>query len=236
MSITSFVTRVVGPRAAVAVRRIGAVPPGALHDAEARTVARASQVRRLEMAAGRSAARAALAAFGIMDVTIPRGERGIPLFPQGFVGSITHTREVAVAVVASRESFAGMGIDAEPNDGLEGDLFSSIATQRELQALTELEPAAARLRAHMLFCAKEALFKCQYPVTKLMLDFKDVEVSWLEPSRGELGAPSASELHFAVTWRGPAPPLARRAEIHGTVGHAEGHLVAVAVLGPEYRD
>jgi 4'-phosphopantetheinyl transferase EntD len=53
-------------------------------------VVRACAKRREEFSAGRCAGRAALACLGVPPVAILQGRRGEPLWPSGFVGSITH--------------------------------------------------------------------------------------------------------------------------------------------------
>src|SRR5690606_8339287 len=80
---------------------------------EAALVKNAVETRRRQFEAGRSAAREALASFGVRAQPILRGAVGEPLWPDGFVGSITHTRSVAAAAVASRDDFQGIGIDID---------------------------------------------------------------------------------------------------------------------------
>ena len=62
---------------------------------------------------GRHAAHLGLKALGADEIEVGRGERGQPLWPQGFVGSIAHTEGRALALVGSKEHFVGLGIDVE---------------------------------------------------------------------------------------------------------------------------
>src|SRR5262249_24756139 len=69
--------------------------------------------RRVLFALGRAAARGALRELGIADVGIQRGPGGDPLWPDGFVGAISHAPDLAVAVVGRASDYAGLGIDVE---------------------------------------------------------------------------------------------------------------------------
>lgn len=68
---------------------------------EAVAVASAVTKRREEFAAGRAAARRALAALGVPAAPLPRGERRAAVWPKGFVGSITHCAGFCAAAAAS---------------------------------------------------------------------------------------------------------------------------------------
>src|SRR5258708_4976351 len=62
---------------------------------------------------GRAAARDARADLGVARVAIGRGSAGEPVWPDGIVGAITHTGELAVAIVGWRSAYAGLGVDLE---------------------------------------------------------------------------------------------------------------------------
>src|SRR5580692_7617313 len=69
--------------------------------------------RRAEFVAGRLCAREALAALGAPSTRVPRGIDGAPEWPTGFVGSISHTAELAFAAVAPAAEARGLGLDVE---------------------------------------------------------------------------------------------------------------------------
>jgi 4'-phosphopantetheinyl transferase EntD len=58
-----------------------------------------------------------------------------------------------------------------------------VLTRAERAALPGDEPWSDRL----VFCAKEAAYKALFPVTRQLLDFRDVEVE-VDPSRGSFRA------------------------------------------------
>jgi len=155
------------PRVATAVR------PG-----EATFIARAVEKRRLEFASVRACARVALRSLGGPECDIPVGPGREPLFPDGFVGSLTHTDRFCGAAVARRAEYEGVGIDAEPDVPLEQNIASRVAAGAEIARTAELlrlEPGAA---AHLVFSAKEAFYKCQFPVTREFLGFEDVRIEF----------------------------------------------------------
>jgi 4'-phosphopantetheinyl transferase EntD len=144
--------------------------------AEAIHVGRAVPKRVQEFAAGRLCARRALAEFGIVDFPIKMADDRQPVWPHTVVGSITHTAGFAAAVVAERRSAAALGLDTEVVGEVHADLWPSICVPAEtawLEALPEPERAAA---ATLIFSAKEAFYKCQYPMVGERLNFQDVSV------------------------------------------------------------
>src|SRR5262245_29080334 len=70
----------------------------------------ACEVRVREFTLGRLCARRALEALGHAPVPILRGPGREPLWPDGLVGSITHTRRYCAAVVAPRTRLVSVGI------------------------------------------------------------------------------------------------------------------------------
>ena len=156
------------PGVAVAVVGIGA---GALLPGEAAAVAGAVPARIAEFAAGRLAARRALAALGHPAVAIPAGPDRAPCWPAGLAGSIAHAEGVAVAAVRRG---ASLGLDVEADAALEPDLWSLICDPVELAALPEGDRGRA---VRLVFSAKEAVYKAQYPLTGQLIGFDAVRVT-----------------------------------------------------------
>lgn len=164
----------------------GCGDPALLLPAEAALLGRAVPTRVQEFAAGRVCARRALAEFGITDVAIERAADRQPLWPPGMVGSITHTVGYCAAVVAARDTTAAIGLDSEvaggvpsggvPSGGVQPHLWPSVCIPSEIDWLEAL-PAPERIRAAtLIFSAKEAFYKCQYPLTRESLGFHDARV------------------------------------------------------------
>jgi 4'-phosphopantetheinyl transferase EntD len=139
-------------------------------------IRRAAPARRREFAAGRDCARHALAALGIGALPVPQAPDRAPCWPDGVVGSITHTGDFAAAAVAHRRDLAGLGIDAERRDRAVPRLWSRICTPAELAWLESLPEGDRVALATALFSAKEAFYKCQHPLTDTFLAYRDVEI------------------------------------------------------------
>jgi len=188
---------------------------------EAAAVAAAIPARRAEFAAGRAAARAALARLGLGAVALPPGAGRAPCWPAGIAGAITHTATLALAAVARTGPLAGLGIDAEPAGALAPDLWGEVFTVPERAALAALPGPARAAAALAAFTAKEAFFKAQFPLTGRMPGFADIAVSATAPGRLALAA--ATPAGAAALAALPAPPLA------GTTT-AAGHTLAAVVV------
>lgn len=136
--------------------------------------------RKREFAAGRHAAREAMARIGHKCTAIPSASDRSPVWPDGLVGSIAHNARVCIAVVGRREEVCAVGVDVEDDRPLESDLWRTICTREEL-AIAALLPHSDRgFWVTRLFCAKEAYYKWQYPQTGRMLDFSDVQITFSE--------------------------------------------------------
>lgn len=144
---------------------------------EALCVARAVPKRRREFAIGRACARQAMAALGHERLPLPCGPDRMPIWPHDLVGSITHTDAWAAAAVARRDDgFVAVGIDLEPASELEPDLWASICSSAERAKFSVVAGMTPGLAAHVVFCLKEAAFKCQFPLSREMLEFCDLAV------------------------------------------------------------
>lgn len=150
--------------------------PDSLYLEERTSLARAIPRRQREYAAGRQAARRAMAAIGWPASPVPSAPDRSPVWPTGLTGSIAHTRSACVAVVARSEGVAAIGIDLEDDQPLSPDLWPTICTPAERAFLCARPREQWGALATRLFAAKEAVYKCQYPLTGRMLDFQDVHV------------------------------------------------------------
>lgn len=147
-----------------------------LWPAEESAIQNATPARQTEFAAGRMAARRALLALGRAPSAIPVGEDRAPVWPRAVVGSIAHDAKACIAVVGERERFKALGIDIEPALPLEAEIFSEICRPEELAWLRQLPFETRGLVARRFFSAKEAIYKCQYAVSRTMFDFHALSV------------------------------------------------------------
>jgi 4'-phosphopantetheinyl transferase EntD len=164
------------PHGALTAELQGAGDPRALYPEEAKHLGKAVRKRVEEFAAGRLCARLLLGEFGTDNFAIEVGPGRQPLWPPALVGSITHTTGFCAAVVAPRMSLRSVGIDTEIAGGVKPELWRGICTPEEsawLRSLSSVEQIAA---ATVIFSAKEAFYKCQFPLTQQYLGFHDVSV------------------------------------------------------------
>ncbi|MFD3546458.1 hypothetical protein ACFWUW_12740 [Streptomyces sp. NPDC058655] len=126
------------PGAGVGVRRIvDTGPPPYVPDLDRGF--RVSPRRRREYLAGRAAAADALAGLGLSGYPVARTPRGVPIWPPGLAGSISHSAHWAVAIAVSADVAAHCGIDVE-------------------EPADQADPAALELHS-----AREAVYKAMSP-------------------------------------------------------------------------
>lgn len=147
---------------------------------ERRSLGRALPKRVKEFAAGRLCARRALAEFGLHDFPVCVARDRQPLWPQNLVGSITHTEGFCAAVVAERRRVLAIGIDCERVNHVNSEVRDLVCVPTESIWLASLRPNERTRVGALLFAAKEAFYKCQYPLVGQWMDFHDLHVSPLE--------------------------------------------------------
>jgi 4'-phosphopantetheinyl transferase EntD len=97
------------------------------------------------------------------------------------VGSISHTTGLCVAAAAKKVRFRAIGIDCEAVGHISTDLWRWICTTAEIAWLDMLPAAQRAAAATLIFSAKEAFYKLQYPIVGEWLDFGDLQLeiaSW----------------------------------------------------------
>ena len=164
------------PAGVVAVELLSEAPRTVLTEAESTSISRCAAKRISDFTRGRACARRGLAELGIRDFSLLAGEKREPLWPAGIVGSITHTTGFAAAVVARHGAIEALGIDCEVIESVGADLWERICTPAEQARLAQLPQAQARQQAALIFAAKEAFYKCQFPVSRAWVGFEDVTI------------------------------------------------------------
>jgi 4'-phosphopantetheinyl transferase EntD len=174
--------------------------------------------RRLEFLSGRLYARKALAALGREPIDIPIAiDRG-PQWPEGVVGSITHTlgssggwASAAVSYVATVSS---LGIDMECSENLDARALDVVLTSTERAFLMNVPPALRFREASLFWCAKEATLKAARGVT--------------DPSEVEIQLSKSGE-QFRATRRSAQQNAREDAWVfEGRTSYSDGFAFAVA--------
>jgi 4'-phosphopantetheinyl transferase EntD len=151
--------------------------PAALHPDEAAYARTLAPARRAGWVGGRVALRAALGAIGRTPAqALLATPRGAPALPTGVTGSVSHKRELAVAIVAATRGTppATLGIDVEIPDRLRHDISRHVLTPEEREALASLAPGRRAAEVLWRFSAKEAIYKALDPWVGRMVSFQEV--------------------------------------------------------------
>jgi len=138
--------------------------------------------------------RLALSYNGIDPVdAIGRDDRGAPVVPAGFAGSISHKEMwppgdrigdgeddggmVVAAALVSRETVARVGVDVEADRSLSRDVASRVLATDEAAEVASMDPETYRREVALRFSAKEALYKAIDPFVRRYVGFKEVAVA-----------------------------------------------------------
>ena len=105
-----------------------------------------------------------------------------PIWPAGYTGSITHTKDRAFAVALPSSQMTSIGVDIERIMSLEK------AKKIEGQIIDDQESAILGIedfgmKVSLAFSAKESVYKCIAPMTGRFYNFSDVHItSWKDNS------------------------------------------------------
>jgi 4'-phosphopantetheinyl transferase EntD len=196
-----------------------------LDPSERASLANAVETRAGEFAAGRLCARRALAELGRAEPIRAAPDRQ-PIWPRGVVGSITHTVGFAAAVVARDRDLAAIGLDTEIAGRVKHELWRKVCVAEEVAWLETLESDQQACAATLIFAAKEAFYKCQYPTTAQWLYFADARVT------AEWGGASGSLTVIPtrpIALLAPGGLAARASSVRGRF-HIHGELISAGVF------
>jgi 4'-phosphopantetheinyl transferase EntD len=182
---------------------------------ELKSTARMSPRRLQEFTAGRGHARRALEQLGLHQPEVGVGPDRAPLWPPGYVGSISHAGDLVLAVAARSTALRAIGVDLEPAVPLDADLLQRVCRPEELTRLAT--SAAPSQRAKLVFSAKESVYKCIAPLTGVFLEFEDVEILF-----------AAGEERFLARGHGRAAALLVPEGLAGVFVEAGGYWVTAA--------
>lgn len=125
---------------------------------------------------GRYCAHKCLDEFGIHSTAVLMKKNGAPQWPDGFVGSISHSKKYAGAVVANKESYQSIGFDIEEVNRIQPDIWHLLFTKGEQLFLSKHTLHEQQVLATIFFSIKESFYKFSSGLTSDFIDFLDVEV------------------------------------------------------------
>ncbi len=185
---------------------LGVADPRVAYPAFPGEVVQGVPKRIAEFRAGRVAARLALAELGLPDRPIPAAPDRAPIWPQGLQGSISHSDSLCLAVVGRCR---GIGADLEEATPLDDALRESV--------LRPEEAGASALEAKLIFSAKEAAYKAQYPLSRQLFDFHMLSVTLDGPG-------------FTARFTAEVPPFPAGRVLRGRWGAGAGHFLTLVTL------
>ena len=126
---------------------------------------------------GRRCARLALMALGVDPAPVLAGPKREPVWPDGVVGAITHTKGFVAAAVARPNDVRSIGVDAEPDLPLPDGVLRRISHPTERQWIESAADLGVAHADRLLFSAKESIYKAWFPLAGTWLGFEDAIVS-----------------------------------------------------------
>ncbi|MFT4539643.1 MAG: 4'-phosphopantetheinyl transferase EntD [Planctomycetota bacterium] len=176
-----------------------------LHPEEWRAVAHTVPARQREFATGRRLAHELIREIGVPDVPLVPREDRVPCWPDGIVGSISHSADHCAVAVARSDSWKSLAVDVEPHLPLEPELWDLICTPAERSWLSRAPDRWRGSLARVIFSAKESVYKAIYPMLRRMLEFHDVQlelqVSFAErEGRFTAALPHGASVPGALQW------------------------------------
>ena len=137
--------------------------------------------RKSEFLAGRIAAKNILHKLAKVNHQVAIGENRSPVWPQGYIGSISHTEDEAICLMASDQKLEFIGVDIEKwlTEETAIDVGKYILSEPELRLVLQLAIPFS-LAVTIVFSAKESLFKALYPSVGRYFGFEAAKLTELD--------------------------------------------------------
>lgn len=139
-----------------------------------------SEKRIKDFSTGRFCARKAMEHIGHERSEILMGTDKQPIWPNGLVGSISHTSALTGAIVGFSSQIKAIGLDIETIGKITPEMWGLLYTKNEKDFLNTLPLEQVPYYTTLFFSFKESFYKMQHPITKTYLDFIEVEISRLD--------------------------------------------------------
>lgn len=155
------------------------------------SLANASQARQACYLAGRGCALSALKIAGDAPrATLERNAQGLPNWPHGFVGSISHAvvnqHGVAIVIVSKNDVHQSIAIDCEPVFSLDhANEIAPLTASANEQRLGERLGFSRELWLTMVYSLKETLFKLLYSHVNCFMPFEAAEILSFDVATGQ---------------------------------------------------
>ncbi|MYM60271.1 4'-phosphopantetheinyl transferase superfamily protein [Vibrio sp. OCN044] len=149
------------------------------------SLGKAVDKRCAEYLAGRIVARKAIERINGTTPQIGTHKDRSPIWPQGLIGSITHSDGVVIAAVAEQKHHRLLGIDFEHwmSAQLADELCDQLLDQSEKQLLLQSDLAFER-GVTLIFSLKESFYKALYPHVNTFFGFDEARVRSIDTTNG----------------------------------------------------
>lgn len=175
-------------------------------------LARAVNKRKAEYLAGRYLASCALQQLGADTQEVTTGLHRSPVWPKGFVGTLSHSKNIALCAVAPSRHIQALGLDIEPvmDEDTQNMIRDQVCAPSERSLLAAIDTNPAKALTYV-FSAKESIFKALYPQVGDYFDFAAARLLTPNLAQNTL----AFELTTTLTPTLPQhTPLQVRAEVY----------------------
>lgn len=158
-----------------------------LYEEERNLITKATLKRRNEFSTGRYGIKRLLKFYGINYFPIKCDQKGMPIFPSGIIGSISHSDKKCLVAMSTSKEYKSIGVDIEEYSKLDLSLCRYFLHKSEVEFVNSQIAAYQRIMAAVFFSVKESFYKMQYSITKSYLGFLDVQVSYIEVGSLQFG-------------------------------------------------
>ena len=139
---------------------------GGLRPSKQKDVASEQELRRVILR------RKVAASIQTPEAELGVADSGCPVWPDGIVGSYSHSGDASVAAWGRRNGLHALGVDLEASEALSSDASRIVTAKEDALFVRSVGKDYGRL----LFSIKEAYYKAQYPITHEKIGFKKVVV------------------------------------------------------------
>jgi enterobactin synthetase component D len=152
------------------------------------SIARSVKTRQREFLFGRLSARAALSGFGYEEYPVNIGLGREPLWPPGFIGSITHCGQHAAACAIPCANANGMGVDMEASIGPEAReaVEKLVLLPAEREHLHRIRTLPYGLLLATAFSAKESFYKAASAAAGGYFGFETIRIDDIDAASGRI--------------------------------------------------
>ncbi len=190
-----------------------------LHPQERRHAETLHGFRQSEWVGGRLAMSLLLQELGVRAAPVLADDHGAPVLPPDFAGSISHKRDLAVALLARAPAGLSLGIDLEDLEPSRPGVAERVLRPEERVAVEALVEARRWIDVATRFAVKEAVYKALHRFVPRYIGFEEALV---EPSPDGWDRVT---LHLASA----APPLAIEARHTWVEGPGRARRVMATV-------